>query len=285
MSAVGTGWIRAGATRFKRALPIPLKRAGLRAAHPAVIAAQWTHYRRRLRRATPVLVHHMGKVGSTSTHRTVAAAWPGVVLKAHRFPDHEDWRVRDLYRRTVERGLPLKVISLAREPIARNVSTFFQVFDRVTGVRFADSDFSVAELRRMFLSNLDHSVPLEWFDRNTNRFFGIDVYSAPFPAAGHLRLSKGNVDLLLLRLECPDDVKLQAIREFLDLPELHMLRDNVGERKVYRDTYDRFKAEVTLPAEYVDAMCGSRYSRHFYSPLEIQAVRESWLEPQRAEGS
>ena len=52
-----------------------------------------------LKRATPVLVYQMGKVGSSSVGKSLAASYPGIAVNAHDFSNsHHKWTVRRLYR-------------------------------------------------------------------------------------------------------------------------------------------------------------------------------------------
>ncbi|HWQ93116.1 MAG TPA: putative capsular polysaccharide synthesis family protein [Clostridia bacterium] len=238
-------------------------------------------FERALRQAIPVLVYQMGKVGSSSVRWSLLQQYPGAALHLHFFaPDHPDYQVRRLYRWAIAERRPVNVISLTREPIGRNVSAFFQNFKRDTGVPFAQSTFSLRELRTLFLSKARHDTPLVWFDRHTFRHFGIDVFETPFPESGVALYTRHNVRLLVLRSELADDQKEAAIREFLALPGFKLQNFNVGAQKEYAATYKAFRAQVTLPPDYVERMCQSKYFNHFYDRTTINAVRQRWLEPE-----
>lgn len=236
-------------------------------------------FSRWLRSARPVLVYQMGKVGSTSVRSSLAATYPGLSVNTHDFfAGHHNWMVRRLYRAVTEEGAPLDVITLIREPVGRNISAFFENYERDTGVSFRKSDFTVVQLRDLFLANYPHDLPLEWFENHVERNFGIDVYASPFPERGYATYERGPVRLLVVRAEIPDAVKEEAIREFLDLQAFQLVRANVGDEKIYADQYKAFKREVRLPAEYLDRMCTSRYFNHFYSQDVIEEVRRRWSE-------
>ena len=236
-------------------------------------------------RAKPVLVYQMGKVGSSSIRQSLAAAYQGLSVNAHDFSgSHHNWMVRRLYRAVMEEGVPVDIISLIREPIGRNVSAFFENYERDTGTKYRESDLTVAQLRDMFLANYRHDLPLEWFENHIESSFGIDVYATPFPESGHATYGSGKVRLLVVKAEIPDAEKEAVIGEFLDLHPFQLLRANVGDLKVYADRYRAFKQEVRLPADYVDRMCASRYFNHFYSPETIAEVRRRWSEEAAAQG-
>jgi len=231
----------------------------------------------KLKCAPPVLIFQMGKVGSTSIHRSLLRAYPGVVLHTHRFsPQHKNWRIRRLYRWGIFRKKAIHVISLTREPVGRNVSAFFQNFRRDTGLSYENANFSIDELKALFLSRYKHEIPLGWFDKNIKGTFGLDVFSTPFPESGFATYSRGNIRLLVIKSEIDDAEKVNALKAFLGLKQFQMLRGNIGDEKPYAETYKEFKKKVKLPPDYLSRMCESRYCRHFYDSAAIDAVKKRW---------
>jgi hypothetical protein len=238
-----------------------------------------------MRGYTPVLVYQMGKVGSSSIGKSLDDTYPGISVNAHDFfHGHHNWLVRRLYRAVMEEGAPLDIVSSIREPIGRNVSAFFENYERDTGVEYRDSNLSVQELRDLFLANYRHDLPLSWFEDHIESKFGIDVYASPFPQSGHATYASGRFRLLIVKVEIPDAEKERAIGEFLQLGSFDLIRANVGDQKMYADQYRAFKREVRLPSDLVDRICASRYFTHFYSPATIEKVRRSWSADTTAPG-
>ena len=259
---------------LKSFIPTPLKQFG----------AEWINrrnFQRKLETATPVHVYQMGKVGSTSIYRSLKHQYSGVVLQTHDFSQqHKNPKVERLYQWTIVEAKPLKVISLTREPIGRNVSAFFQNFKRDLGIPYADSHYSIEELKALFLAKNRHEVPLTWFDRNILTNFGIDVYAAPFPENGIATYSRNNIELLVMRLEIADSEKVSAIKKFLGLDEFELQNKNIGGEKDYSATYREFSSRVKFSSDYIEQMCRSKYFNHFYSKEVIAAARERWIEKQ-----
>lgn len=88
--------------------------------------------------------------------------------------------------RTARPGERWSVVTLVRDPVARNISDYFHRLAEVDPARVARdaSDELVAELGRGFLERFeDHELPLTWFDSELKSVFGLDVYGAPFPVA------------------------------------------------------------------------------------------------------
>jgi hypothetical protein len=248
---------------------------------------------------TPIIVYQMGKVGSSSVMKSLKKAIlplfhahfllknadnrsfynPNVyeILELKLGREKQVRRGEFLYNKIIVPKKQVKIISLTREPIGRNVAAFFQNFERETGKKYEQSNFTPQDIRDIFINFFPHSTPLDWFDNHFKPFLGIDVYEYPFPKEqGYLRINKDNVDLLILKLETSDSVKEKAIAEFLGLKEFKLVRTNVGEDKNYRDMYKEFKQNLKLPLSYVEEMCSSKYFNHFYTEEEIRKVYSRW---------
>lgn len=246
------------------------------------LVARWRFLKLRWGRDphTPVFVFQMGKVASSTIYRSLKEQYPGIVVHEHFFnPDFGDPWMRALYRWYNTGGdRPLKIISPVREPIGRNISAFFQNFERDTGVPYTEHDFSLEELRDLFLENYPHRMPLKFFNK-IKRHFGIDVYAHSFPEEGHRVMDNGEgVELLVLRHDLEDERKAELIGSFCGISGFRLERANVGEEKIYAGTYRAFRENVRLPSSYLERMKQSAYFRHFYSEETIREVCEKWAE-------
>ena len=132
---------------------------------------------RKLRRATPVFVFQMGKVASSSIFDSLGRQYAGPVGHAHHIGE-DNW-VSVLLYDWAKAGNALKIISPVREPIGRNISEFFQLYEDYTGTRPDKLEYTVEELTTLFLDKVDHEVPLQWFDTMIKPNFDIDVYATP----------------------------------------------------------------------------------------------------------
>jgi len=258
---------------------------------------------RRGREHEPILVWQMGKVGSS----TVLASLKQAVHKAPAFHVHllSDTLLKkgELYKRSIKEGnraylyniclrrtldaslssgQKWKIISLVRDPVGRNLSSFFQNLDlyypEMTKHNLNGEDHSVEVLVNSFLRTFDHDRPLEWFDCEIRDLLGLDVYAEEFPkAAGFKIYKKEHFDLLLLRMEDLDRVAQEAFSEFFELSDFQLIRKNVGSEKKYADIYRDVKNQIILPSEYLDRCYHSKYGRHFYADEELGGFRTKWL--------
>ncbi len=262
----------------------------------------------------PLLVFQMGKVGSSSMVGSLAANLPKhKVFQIHFLSD--DWitRVVDQYReasrltgrpsiddhvlasrylaRRFKRrrsGERLNVISLVRDPVERNISTFFQAFpvymanvrtiDDVDGVRGIQTD----ELVRLFQEDFGedrHAVPTVWFQTHLQPAFGIDVFATPFNHDKHYQIIENErARVLLLRAEDLDTSLIPAVREFMGVELPSVAHRNRAEDKGYAGTYRAFKDDLRLDESYVDDLYSTPFMRHFYTPEEVATFRRRWLD-------
>ncbi|MGB9498884.1 MAG: putative capsular polysaccharide synthesis family protein [Dissulfuribacterales bacterium] len=252
-------------------------------------------YRINLRHETPVIVYQMGKVGSSSISKSLAQQQSNPVFHIHRMNLQN---INDVYREhktadmippdeslgillnkhIIKKNRPAKIITLVREPIERNMSAFFQNYERFVGQRYNKSIKDVDGLIQRFFDAYNHTVPLTWFDIEMKTVLDIDVFQHPFPYdKGYAILERLPYELLILKLETEEAVKAEAVGKFLNIANFKLSRHNIGEHKVYSKTYKEFKRHINVPKGYVDKMCKSKYMRHFYSSEEIEAIRRKWL--------
>lgn len=238
----------------------------------------WREYQwlRRIRRSEKpiVYIYQMAKVGSSTVYYSLRSQIKRPIVHSHDFtPWHRLPEVRALHRAYhFDDQLPVQLISLVRDPIHRNLSAFFQDYERFVGHPFDPNRVDMDEWRRIFLERVPHEFPLRWMDR-IKAHFGIDVYSQSFPAEGYIRYPDvGRVSLLIMRHDLPNQEKSYILSDYLETPPLEIRNFNVTAPKEYGSAYQAFKKQLVLPEDYLDRMAQSRYFQHFYSTEEIKAV-------------
>lgn len=189
----------------------------------------------------------------------------------------EKFYTEKIYKNYVEPGRRAKVITLIREPIAGNISMFFQLLDRYTGKQTDSHQLDTDELIQIFLERYLHARPLSWFDVEFRSTLGIDVYNHPFPhERGYDSFCAGPLDVLVIKSEISDDVKTRVISKFLDVDQFQLVSSNRGADKNYAEAYARFRRSIRIPPRLLDFMYESKFARHFYSSDERRALRARW---------
>ena len=251
-----------------------------------------------LRRAhhlnNPILIYQMGKVGSTSAYNSPKGLYPNT-FHIHRA---DTKNIRDVLSWHIKRGLnppndglgywigkkllssnkPATIVTAVREPIARNLSAYFENLDRFHNVTDAHLKIEVPDLINWFLDNYNHETPLKWFEDEFLISTGIDVYKIEFnKIEGHAIHKTGNRSVLIYRSDVEDHLierSLAKIRPELKNIKLH--KANVGASKPYATTYKTFRDEIRLPSSYIDMMLNNQFVKHFYTHEEIDMLHKKW---------
>ena len=255
----------------------------------------------------PVYILQMGRVGSVSVFTAVRTAYQQIALDVPVYHNHYissfdliveriladledpsfalqfDRQLRNTFLSDIQSGQPVKIISLVRDPIARNVSTFFFAFPQFVpdwkekeaqNLLPANTLNTIFESKRQFIQ-----TAFNWFDEQIKDTLELDVYAAPFDTArGWQVYKKGQVELLLLRMEDLHRTGEDTLRKFLHLPHLKMVKVNTGEE---REAYELYRRFLTHPIsqEYLEMTYATKLARHFYTETEIEQFIQRWRNP------
>jgi hypothetical protein len=182
-----------------------------------------------------------------------------------------------------------KIITLIRDPIARNISEFFYSIEdpkHKPHIPISDNyfiSFDIEDLKDRFLEVFnehsdDYKFPLNWFDEELNTVFGVDVYQSSFPKeVGYKFYSGERVDIILLKLEYLNHIYNDAFRDFIGPINFNLVSENTSQIKGYYPIYKRFVENVQLPRPYIENIYSTKYVHHFYSQAEIQRFRNKWI--------
>lgn len=256
---------------------------------------------------TPILVYQMGKVGSSSVTATLASAIRNTpVFQVHHLarqglseavqqfrknagniPLDEHLIYGLLLRRkiTLGKATRFKVITLVRDPIARQLSFVFETCEKYDyGIRNAQGQIEVDRLqdllrRRFAPDNETRWNPQCWFDAELRETFDVDVFESPFPFhEGFQVLHSLNHPVLVLRLEDINNAFGPAIQEFLELDTPPKLENaNFSENKLHSEQYRAIRKSFRLPRDVCERIYATRYARHFYGDVRDQLI-DKWSE-------
>jgi hypothetical protein len=178
------------------------------------------------------------------------------------------------------------VISLAREPVARNVSTFFNDISNELGVKMQQGkQVRLEDLKERFLHEWSSGIrPLVWFQACFGRELGIDVYADKFPKRKGWKIYEaGRKRVLVIRTEDLTKKLGKALSELYGLEETewpvveHRAKGHEKYAHGVGDVYARFLDWVTLPESYLDKMYKSQYAEHFWSKAALNRFRKRWM--------
>jgi len=217
-----------------------------------------------------IVVHSMPRTGSTSVTEFLRSALtdqPVTIQQIH-FASRDgsaDWN--RLHADAPPNDPGVGVVSLCREPVARNLSHYWKFIQPYKPDWANDSDF--------FYAATDHFGHARWWEFELQIAWQMDIFGYSKFRPPFMILEKGR--LLLLRTEdmacLPAAVSKWLGVDLRSAPMPHANDDGHGPPK---------RPEIRLTMEYVHALYGSeanqiRYRDWFYSPTEIVAFQSGWL--------
>lgn len=256
----------------------------------------------------PVVIHQMGKVGSTSVRDGIAQACPGrTVYQIHHLTQSalhdEEALYRSVYseRRRIDGhlldGLFVRsqldrnrlpsgtvVISMVRDPMAQLLSAFFQTmpfrmpgFDEAARERPAEA----------FAEELAHQFVGQgwWNDNRIRQFFrtqfqpvwGVDVFSLERDQSnGTFRTMVGARSFVIVRFEDLADRARTVLGDSVGVSDLPLPRRQVSADKTYGPLVALVRRSALVDDAYLDRAYESPEVRFFYSDDEIDLFRERW---------
>jgi hypothetical protein len=250
-----------------------------------------------------LLVHQMGRAGSMTTVNTLRGAgldlavfhthWlnPASVERRQHWVAHlpetrqplnirMSARISAQLQQEATGQRQWKLVTVFREPIARNVSVFFLSIDAFVEnfqERHQRGELDNETLMEIFLEKFPHEQPLLWFEQEVKDVFGIDVYDQAFPQdQGYQVIRHDHVDLLLIKLEQLNNCYRKAFPELLEVEIPNLKHTHVTELDPSKPMYTDFVRNASFPPEYLDRMYESAFARHFYTDAERDAFRRKW---------
>jgi len=176
------------------------------------------------------------------------------------------------------------VVSMVREPVARNISDFFY---RKAGIlATTQEEFSQALVDEFLMLWDGHDVPLEWFPGDFRAETGVDVYARRFDRKRGWDIYGGSGRrILVIRTENLTGGLGAAFEALLEtdlglsgnpFAEVeHLAKDSERPHGVGA-LFSEFMEKAVMPEAYLERMYGSEYARHFYYKKELDVLREFW---------
>lgn len=253
----------------------------------------------------PIFVFQMGRVGSISIRNSILRAYQGLntpisvyhthwqanfeELESSAKRDHAEpgqllsalQEAKEVRRQLVDNPqVHCKLISIVRDPVARNISTFFYALPEfITDweAKVRSNTLTLQLLHNEFLvPRAFHLTPEKWFDEQLKPAFGIDVYASEFPREnGYKVYASSKADLLVLRFEDFKKLAPFVFREFLGLQDFELLTTNTGEERNTGGLYRMFKTQP-IQNDYLERMYSTQYAHHFYSQKELHEFQKHW---------
>lgn len=258
-----------------------------------------------------VVVYSATKSASTAVAAALASSRALEVVKVHYLDPRHFWpgsgttmvspegllRHKAIEQRTTREALfakggagasrPLRIVSIAREPVGFNISNF-TYFGRAYWMRTCwrrAPYLAPAELWRRFREGFPHASSSVWWKEEFARTVGVDPLAAgAFDAErGWSRYSAGRLDALVLRADLDDAAKTDALRTFLGA-ELGATiapvgRENLNDTQAPPVLAERLKAAVHAHPDYLEEMLALPAVERMWTVQGRDALRRRWSRP------
>jgi hypothetical protein len=253
----------------------------------------------------------MGKVGSVSTYLTLKKKLPDqAIYHIHNLnSEHfsKIWEAMQLdqhyhaftfghscitkylseHIEEIKGQKSIKVITGVREPIARNISWFFQIIDCACVfpeffIKYEKGLITMDDIIKKFWSqNFVYGKQYDWFEEELEAVFGIDIASIDFPKEKGYAIANfpdRNIELLVLKLEKLDSCLKEALETFLEVENLNCERLDPADFLDENDylIYENLRKSLTFSDEYLEEIYDQPLVRHFYTDEEINKFKLKW---------
>lgn len=175
-----------------------------------------------------VFVYQSKKVGSVTVNSSVRAAGIyGVHVHDFGFLKSEPYFLKDMIRK-----ISGKVISIVREPVARQVSLLWHYWGTAESDFFTENKYrSLDEIEKQFYAIPNMEDEFEWYLKEFKDILNINIYEYPFnKEQGYSIIEKDGISLLLLKTESLNDLGF-VIGRFLGLEKFELTGKNIAKRK------------------------------------------------------
>jgi hypothetical protein len=264
-----------------------------------------------LNNSSVIFVYQMGKVGSVSTYLTLKKKLPDqAIYHIHNLnSEHfsKIWEAMQLdqhyhaftfghscitkylseHIEEIKGQKSIKIITGVREPIARNISWFFQIIDCACVfpeffIKYEKGLITMDDIIKKFWSqNFVYGKQYDWFEEELEAVFGIDIASIDFPKEKGYAIANfpdRNIELLVLKLEKLDSCLKEALETFLEVENLNCERLDRADFLDENDylIYENLRKSLTFSDEYLEEIYDQPLVRHFYTDEEINKFKLKW---------
>ena len=237
---------------------------------------------------TLFLVYSMGKTGSSSVYYTLMRDLPfNKVLHVHFLSKYwYEWFSSKLSKsnkkarnqilsdkayKCIDSKNKVVTITIIRDPFSRSISDYFHSNENIIAKK-TDTEIKNEIINSYYIQ----SNSLEWFEKDFNSYFQLDIYQKPFDKQkGWTVYDIDNKNkVLLIRI----DVLTQSFKSAfsfltgISINELFITNrreddDSLSER------YKLFKANYAEEKSSVDEKLNSKFVKHFFSEEQIEKLR------------
>jgi len=229
------------------------------------------------------LVYTMGKVASTAVSESLTCSgipnhhvhlmtddslYEAMAESAgsRAFPADHVGRSISIYRR-FKNSKCVKIVTLIRDPLARNISTVFQ--------NLSKRSYGFQELSRL-VEQLPTDPITQWNNEQFKPAIGISLFDVGFSPEDKFSVyCSGRFEVLTIRTDLSNIKKSELLSDFFH-QEVNVGVANEASTKWYNELYTEFLKEMPLNAEWIDHCLNSVGLSVFFTDDEIANLRKKY---------
>lgn len=237
-----------------------------------------------------ILIYTLSKVGSSSVYHSLKKQFPYKEIHHIHFlgdtwlnkfkNDHQVFQnnlnnAERMFQLLQKRQWKIKIISLTRDPVARDISGIFQTWQHVFDVSSISQ--VPAEDIISFLSNSDFKYSENWFETDFLEFTGLNVFNEKFDSKIGFQVYKTKkASILIMQLEQLNHIYNDALNVFMGKGNYVLQNENITALRMSGVLNKKVKTHLRLPLEKINTIYSSKYSTTFYSESQIQKFKKKW---------
>ena len=118
-----------------------------------------------------------------------------------------------------------------------------------------------------------------WFNEKIKDLLGIHIHDHEFDRRkGYSIIKDGNIEVLLYRIERLPQIFSQAMEEFLGIPGLTLLEEDLTSIRTLEKTCKDLEKDIRLDKVFLDEVYSSDLLNYFYTDKEISEFYEHWTD-------
>jgi hypothetical protein len=228
---------------------------------------------------TDILIYQPGKVGSSTVYKSLTEIGIACTqLHTLNFWNNKEFNTySDLFKKTDM----LKIITLVREPISRDISMIFESLNYIAHLSHENSflNLCIEFLKRAksISSLFIDAKQFDWFDNELKIIFGIDIYAHPFNREnGYCIIKQDNIEVLAIKSEKLSSLEA-VIGKFAGILDFKLINDRMSDNRWYKYLYKNVKDTIKIPREIFDMYYKNNPKMdHFYTEEEKAAFLKKW---------
>ena len=242
-----------------------------------------------------IFIYQMGKVGSTSINAALIRNGVGVkqihCYKLFNMYNLNEPRLINVLFHKISSHLyklafflrkkNMKIITLMRDPVARNLSAEFHELDTILNKYFKeDASRRYNSIEKCILESMNlyvnKAMPFSWFKDELEYFTNVNIFDYSFDKNnGYSIYEKGKYKILVLTCEKLKD-NVNVIKDFVGLNELELINQNVGKNKWYSFIYNEFRRNYSISMDDCETYYNNDIVKFFYNQDTILSFKQNW---------